>query len=200
MLSQVTIKRISRKKAILFVGPNHNSYGVVRIFPVQFKNWVLHETSTHTHNMANHFHENKYTPEDSHRTWKWWFGFRWFSVTRGRIVFSGEPAVNLPGCFFFSLLGFRAKQISLEALSAQLSARFANRFTTSRGGFWVWRWQSDLFGWIYQCVCFSSRLVKNMLKFRFILLGSDIYQYLKPFNINWLYIYISIYMLVKIQL
>ena len=35
--------------------------------------------------------------EKTHRTWKWWFVWKMISLFK-RDVFSGEPAVHLPGC------------------------------------------------------------------------------------------------------
>ena len=70
------------------------------------KNHLEHgntETKRLTHplleKLKNHF---GYTPEDQHRTWKWWFG-RWFSFSRG--VFSGSMLI-LQGCIGKSPIHF----------------------------------------------------------------------------------------------
>ena len=74
----------------------------------------------------------RYTPEDSHRTWKWWFG-RWFSFSRG--VFSGSMLIfrgvlgEYDMWFFDVFWWFRSQKIYIF-LSVSLVARaFVDLYT-----------------------------------------------------------------------
>ncbi len=54
-----------------------------------------------THTMTIPYDTNMYTPEDWHRTWKWWFG-SCLSLSR-RCILRFQP-FNLPGCIWINSL------------------------------------------------------------------------------------------------
>ena len=51
--------------------------------------------ATEEENMVGFHHDDEYTPEDQHRTWKWWFGSDHFPLPGG--LFSGSSLIIFRG-------------------------------------------------------------------------------------------------------
>ena len=102
----------------------------------------------------------KYTPEDQHRTWKWWFG-RWFSSSGGPI-FSGSMLI------FQTVV---ARFLKSRAFKLQNSVGFHFLFPLHSGKP-TWQWNMDPlkmnFLWkMGICPCYASlaegRLISAIL-------------------------------------